>query len=338
MSTNISLNYNNKEYTVCQYKYNNKTQNKLYNILRYFIIDTDDLYKIKNYEWKIFNKYIGTLIDGQIILLHNLIMENDKIIHINKNIYDNRKKNLKIVSNYFKTKNDKNELPENCKIDINDIPKNVLFCKQNNNFISTIYYKDISKKYSSISSNIVSYEFKLEEIKAYLRYLRDNYEFFDELKYNDHTIKTIKSLKQFNNILIQSKVKNYKKSLVEIPDYIDLLEGKHLSNKEERKLLKNINKYFTIDCNFKLKISMNENKYIINDSSLIKNKYFIPKFCYYKNETEKRGDCFIIDWHPIISKLSGKRSISTSGSKKISTDDKYQELKQIFKKYKCKFE
>ncbi len=264
MFVHLSLNYKNNEYTVCQYQHNSR--------LRYFIIDTEDLDKIKNYNWQIFNKHIGTIVNGQVILLHNLIMKGDKLIHYNKNICDNRKKNLVNVSQFYKNKGERKELPDYCNIDVNDIPKSVWFCKQTNNFMSDIYYKDITKKYSSISFNKVSYEFKFEEIKAYLRFLRDNYEYFDELKYNNNTIKTIKSLKQFNDILIKSKLKNYDKSFVEIPEYVDYLKEKRLLNKDERKLLESVKKHFEIDCSFSLKISMDEDKYIINNDTISKNK------------------------------------------------------------------
>ncbi len=51
----------------------------------------------------------------------------------------------------------------------------------------------------------------------------------------------------------------------------------------------------------------------------------IPKYCYYRAATDKRGDAFVIDRHPSFPK--GKRQWTTSGSTKISTNDKFKKLK-----------
>ena len=48
----------------------------------------------------------------------------------------------------------------------------------------------------------------------------------------------------------------------------------------------------------------------------------IPKYCYYKPASEKRGDKFIIERHPKILE-EGKRQWATSESKSLTTLDKF---------------
>lgn len=51
----------------------------------------------------------------------------------------------------------------------------------------------------------------------------------------------------------------------------------------------------------------------------------LPKHCYYRPASDKRGDKFVIDKHPALV-ASGKRQWCTSESKKISTENKYKAL------------
>lgn len=51
----------------------------------------------------------------------------------------------------------------------------------------------------------------------------------------------------------------------------------------------------------------------------------IPKYCYYKAASEKRGDKFIIDKHPALIR-SGKRQWSTTEKTSLSTIDKFRLL------------
>ena len=51
----------------------------------------------------------------------------------------------------------------------------------------------------------------------------------------------------------------------------------------------------------------------------------IPKYCYFKPESEKRGCKFIIDNHPKLLE-TGKKIWTTSESKKISIENKFNEL------------
>lgn len=55
----------------------------------------------------------------------------------------------------------------------------------------------------------------------------------------------------------------------------------------------------------------------------------LPKYCYYKPKTDKRGDCFTIDKHPTLI-AKGKRQWSTTQMYNISTLEKYNQLMQKY--------
>ena len=48
----------------------------------------------------------------------------------------------------------------------------------------------------------------------------------------------------------------------------------------------------------------------------------IPKYCYYKPESETRGDKFVIERHPGLNS-EGKRQWATTESKKFTTKQKF---------------
>jgi len=65
-------------------------------------IDNEDVDLIKKYKWSNCSGYARTSTDGKTTKMHRMLMKppKDKVIdHINHNTLDNRKKNLRIVTN-----------------------------------------------------------------------------------------------------------------------------------------------------------------------------------------------------------------------------------------------
>lgn len=77
-----------------------------------FYFDIDDYQRIKNYKWREsqnnWNNYIVTKINGKHIYLHRLIMNAEKgeyIDHIDRNTFNNCKRNLRKCSNAENARN-----------------------------------------------------------------------------------------------------------------------------------------------------------------------------------------------------------------------------------------
>lgn len=244
--------YKEKGYAICEIKRNNEKY--------YFIVDHEDIDKIKNINWSIVNGYIGMnhYNGNKVLFLHNLIMNHtpsgkgstESIDHINRNTFDNRKKNLRFTTqtnqNINKHKVERKiQLPENRGVDTNDIPKCVYYNKSRDRFYIEISYDNkLFKKYFT-GSQLYSLKFKLENIKSYLRYLNENYPniYTDYHRYN-YKYCEIKSLRKFNNILKNSGFNNFNKSLFVIPEQIDYLNPIILSD-NEMKLLKEMETKYT---------------------------------------------------------------------------------------------
>ncbi|MFP4698669.1 MAG: HNH endonuclease [Eubacteriales bacterium] len=86
--------------------YDNFAKIELYNknneVVNYFLIDKEDVEKIKKYKWYLrSNNYVGTGGDNETIYLHRYIVDcpDDLFVdHSNHNKLDNRKDNLRICS------------------------------------------------------------------------------------------------------------------------------------------------------------------------------------------------------------------------------------------------
>lgn len=136
------------------------------------IIDLENVEMIKNYKWsRNANGYVNTKVDGKTIFLHRLITNcpDDMVIdHINHDILDNRKNNLRICTQQENTRN--HRLHKDNSSGVNGISwyeKNGVWC----GYIG-VDYKTI---YLGCSTNI-------EEVKE-MREKADDL-IFKEYKYN----------------------------------------------------------------------------------------------------------------------------------------------------------
>lgn len=134
--------YHNKEYTIMKIKCNDRYVKA--------VIDTEDFIKVKDDSWHyIANAYISHTAphDGKRkeLYLHNMVMDRlvfpgkgskESIDHINRNGLDNRKENLRLVTQSAQNINQKQkerriELPADSGVTVDEIPKHVWYIKAN---------------------------------------------------------------------------------------------------------------------------------------------------------------------------------------------------------------
>jgi len=164
-----------------------------------FIIDTGDYETVSKYSWHIVSdNYIATTVlhnnNRKPLYLHNLIMNRDafrgkgqteSIDHINRNGLDNRKENLRLISqseqNINQVKKKRNVLlPSTCGVNSDDIPRHIWYVRENglhgDRFAiefktEGIVWKTTSSKKITLSEKLIQAKIKLEELYAIYPYL-----------------------------------------------------------------------------------------------------------------------------------------------------------------------
>jgi hypothetical protein len=203
--------YNNKLYIVAE-----KQDYK-------FVFDKDELSKIKERNWyKISTNYIASNItfengSRRQLLLHNFVMNRltfpgrgatETIDHINRNPLDNRKENLRVVSQTEQNINQKKkvrtivQLPEGCGIAADDIPRHIWYVKANgahgDRFAIELKTENIVWKTSS--SKKLSLQQKLEQAKEKLEELYLQYPYLNPIT-NDILDQAEELTKSFDEII-----------------------------------------------------------------------------------------------------------------------------------------
>lgn len=331
------VDYNNDVYVV--YKIYYKEQPKL------FVTHISDLFKVLKYKsWhKSSENYIshGMFVhkDRKELYLHNLVMNKmtfdgkgqaSTVDHINRIGTDNRKENLRIVTqseqNFNQSKKKRvAELPTNCGFTWDDVPKCVWYSvSKNKHHIIVVEIKNVDGDdilWSSTASKRVSLKFKLEHAKKYLRNLREKQpELFKtrNLDGNNVTDEMIELTKSYNKILKKSGFNCYEQNKAPIPERIDLLaEDLTGLTDEEIELLESIEIGTT---NNRCKVTrLPEGSGVTLD--------MLPKYVSYIRPSGNKGECFLISGCPQLGK---HQKWSSTSSRMFSTLDKYN---QIMEKY-----
>ena len=180
--------YNDKEYIVGTCFANGEPQQ--------FVFDKDESDKVIGRSWhRSAEKYIGSAIrdDGKRkqLFLHNLIANHldhpgkgakETIDHINRIGFDNRKENLRILTqseqNINQTKRERSiTLPEGCNIYPEDIPRHIWYIKANGAHGDrfAIEFKSKGLCWKTTSSKKVSLKNKLLEAKEKLQEFYNDY-------------------------------------------------------------------------------------------------------------------------------------------------------------------
>ena len=174
--------FNNKAYTVGQLTSKDEKVN--------FVFDTDDFDKVDEKFWhRASNAYIshGIIIDGKKkeYYLHNIVMNlldfpgkgsNETVDHINRIGFDNRKENLRIITqseqNLNQSKRSRRiQLPDDSGLSIDDIPKHIWYVKANGSHSDrfAIEFKTENITWKTTSSKKILLKDKLQEAKDKLQ-------------------------------------------------------------------------------------------------------------------------------------------------------------------------
>jgi len=281
------------------------------------------------------------------LYLHNFVMgkltfngkgQHHSIDHINRIGRDNRKVNLRELTqshqNINQSKRERvTELPDGCGIDPNDIPKNIYYkppsgahgdlfyieirtpeivkilCPQNNSDEDLVAPRF---RWFGTKSKTLDLRVKLQHAINKLQELKTAYpqiaDFIGEL---DNTVERNQLAQSFNEILelttYPQEIKNENKiQLITPHNPIPITEVQaQLSQEISEKTIRGLKSHLPEGCGV--------------------TPQMIPKFCYYKPESETRGDKFIIERHPMLIS-EGKRQWTTTESKKFTTKQKFDLL------------
>lgn len=194
--------YHEKEYIVGNLPYKNE--------IMWFVIDKEDYPKIKDMSWhRTSNAYIAHSMNDdnkqKQLYLHNVVMDRmgflgkgqtETVDHINRIASDNRKENLRIVSQTEQNLNQKRkgrtiELPEDSCIKAEDIPKHIWYVKANGSHgdrfcielkTEKLVWKTSASKKISLADKLKEAKEKLKEIYMTHPHLNpDNIEKIDHI-------------------------------------------------------------------------------------------------------------------------------------------------------------
>jgi hypothetical protein len=188
-----------------------------------FIFDKEDFEKVKQKNWyKISSGYIAsniTLENGERkqLLLHNFVLNRitfpgkgatESVDHINRNPLDNRKENLRVISQTEQNLNQKKktrsivELPEDSGLSPEDIPRHIWYVKPNGAHGDrfAIELKTENLVWKTTSSKKISLKEKLNQAKEKLEELYNQYPYLNP-NTNENTIKAQELCKSFDEII-----------------------------------------------------------------------------------------------------------------------------------------
>jgi hypothetical protein len=313
--------YNGNKYTVC-YVLNNQKP-----VL--FLVDTDSKKTIIENHISVYDGYPRLTSTSQ--LVHQLIMgksPSDKysVDHLNRIRRDDRKCNLK-----FKNGSEQNhnqfirdrtvELPEDCGITHNDIPKHVFYINEKDRGerfeirIKGVPHLPKNLLYKKTTGRLdIPLRVKLQTAIYYLRWICEKYpELKSVIRINkDDEDERLKLTKEYNDII---SLTTYPKEVIDanlVQFIYDCKDDYSIDNEEiVEAVVKNIDAGKKKDDNLPADCGIT--------------KIDIPKYCYYVPATTSRGDKFVIDKHPKLV-LLGQRQMATPETKLLTSREKFDIL------------
>jgi len=325
------INYKDKKYVVCSILFNKKH--------KIFVIDFDKKDQVINKSWhyRSDGSYIASShIDNDSkkeLYLHNFIMDkltfNGKgqqhtIDHINRIGTDNRKCNLREVQsqsaqNFNQKKRERKiELPTDCGIELDQIPKNIYYGKPSGlhgdffyielKGIPSLCTNDKKFNWKSTKSKSINLKLKLQQIIDKLIELKNLHPELESV-INDATsdIERNNLISEYNEIISLS---HYPRDIINDNLY-------ELEQVKDINIIKQNNELTKIKL---IKESGHKKNNLPIDCGITIDQ--IPKYCYFKPETTTRGCKFVIDKDPRLD----VRCWSTTESKKVSITEKFSQL------------
>jgi len=335
------VSFKGKFYAVYKYRFNDED--------RLFVTDWEDRDKMleAHANWYQINNYIGYKEEINHITityyLHNLIMDKKQgggkgqkftIDHINRNTRDNRKENLRLISQSRQNENQGRRkrivvLPDDCGVDVKDIPKCVYYVKPNgkhgDGFVLELKKDGARKTWKSTRSKEITLKDKLIQIKKIILDISDTYPELleDKAIIENYTDQQITLMRDFNQIITLSRFDCADSNLMEIPvkEILDcgVNDIDDMEDDESKRYLQTVNTA--------KKIGRRHRNNLPKNCGITPD--MIPKHCYYQPATDKRGDAFVIDRHPLLP--DGQRQWKTTGSVAVSTKNKFKSLKRKLK-------
>lgn len=275
---------------------------------------------VGHYNWYIGNNYAYAAVGNDQCSMHIIIMqetdeyknkpENTNIDHINEFKLDNRMENLRIATNSEqntnrKTRADK-QAPAQELIDagVTELPKYVRWDKKEKKFViekHPVLIRLCVDKKPLLSGSKSS---KLSVIEKYQDILYKLQELDKQLPESDSDFKDKKARLRREYIEITNLIRS-----VHNEELIQEQPTVHCPVQAELKTVKGRKKISALppDCG----VSIHD----------------LPKYCYYRPANEKRGDCFLIERHPVFVE---KRSWQTSSSRALTTKEKFDEMMKVY--------
>jgi hypothetical protein len=192
-----------------------------------FIVDNGDSEKVMARSWHISSvgyvvSYYPTENGIKHLLLHNFILDRltfpgkgatESVDHINRNPLDNRKENLRIISqseqNLNQNKKSRNmvQLPEDSGLSPEDIPKHIWYVKPNGGHGDrfAIEFKTENIVWKTSSSKKISLKEKLNQAKEKLEELYTQYPYLNPIM-NENVLKAQDLNTSFEEIIKLAKL------------------------------------------------------------------------------------------------------------------------------------
>lgn len=314
--------HNGHNYTVC-YVLNN-------NIPVLFVIDTNDKERVICNTVGVYNGY-PRLTNHNTEFIHQLVMgkpPSDKysVDHLNRIRRDDRRCNLKFKTSSEQIQNQfirerTSELPEDCGITHDDIPKNIFYINEKDRGerfeIRIKGFPHLPKKLlykKTTGRSDISLRIKLQTAIYYLRWLCEKYpELKSSIRINkEDEDERLRLTEEYNDII---RLTSYPKEVIDANTVNFMYDCKNDYSIDNDEIVESVIK--------NTEAGKKKDDNLPSDSNV--SKMDIPKYCYYVPATESRGDKFVIERHPKLM-ANDKRQLSTPGSKLLSTKEKFDIL------------